>query len=121
MTQTIRQRRLQIQRKIMPYHVNPFCSDINLGTKEGLQLFLKATEPLEASEKFDLKSDKAKALIDHLTQVAGRFGWNKLIGRVMAPNYKIYIEEQKFNQTRKRCHASVELIWKWFKHTCARQ
>ena len=77
----------------MSFHVNPFRGDINPGTSEGLRLFLKATEPRDEEDRFDLKTDNAKALMDHLLQVSGRFGWSKLIDRVnigMAanPEYK---------------------------------
>jgi len=117
MTQTQRQRRLRIQREIMSYHVNPFHSDINPGIKKNLQLFLKATEPLKESEKIDLMSDKAKALIGHLTQVEGRFGWNKLISRVnvgtaMAPNYKNILK----NGNSIKLEHIVAQAWSYFEN-----
>ena len=53
----------------MSHHVNPFGSDINPATSKGLRHFFKVIKPLK-EERFDLKSDNAKALMNHLSQVS---------------------------------------------------
>jgi len=68
--------------RMTSYQVNPFRGDINPGTAEGLRLFLKATAQLDEEERYGLKPDNAKALMDHLLQASNRFRWNKLIDQI---------------------------------------
>ena len=63
------------QVNIMSFSINPFHENINPGTTKELNLFLKATIPLEEDKCFDLKSNNVKALMDHLIQEGKRFGW----------------------------------------------
>ena len=64
------------------YQVNPFRGDINPGNADGLHLFLKAIEPLDEEDRYELDSESAKPLMDHLLQVSKRFGWSKLTDRI---------------------------------------
>ena len=64
------------------FEANPYCTDINPATTNGLKLYQAATEERDESELLSLKIASASQFIDAMKSDATRFGWGKLISKV---------------------------------------
>ncbi len=64
------------------FAANPFATDINPATTQGLKLWQAATASRDDADKLVLKISKAKEFIDAMKQDAAQFSWGTLTSQI---------------------------------------